>query len=146
MRDQRQIAREYKKKQIESASPGQLIVMLYDGAIDHLNKALLAMEETGPHRIEKFHNHLITAQNIITELTVALDVEKGGDIAKNLFRLYEFMNTRLVEANVKKNIGNIEEVKDLLVTLRAAWHEVQHVPINQDADRRLATGGLNIQG
>lgn len=146
MRDQRQIAREYKKKQIESASPGQLIVMLYDGAIDHLNKALLALADKGPQRIEKFHNHLITAQNIITELTVALDLEKGGDIAANLFKLYEFMNRRLIEANVKKNPEFIEEVKELLGTLRAAWQEVQHVAVAADNERKGGLGSINLKG
>ena len=85
------IAKLYKRKQVESASPAQLIVMLYDAALDQLGKAELAMEDTTPRRIEKYHNALIACQNIITELISSLDLEKGGEIATNLFNLYDYM-------------------------------------------------------
>ena len=100
MTDYLDAAKRYKKRQIESATPGQLVVLLYEGAVDHLNRAELSYKETGPERIEKFHNSLIACQNIISELMVSLDMEKGGEIAKNLFRLYEYINNRLIDANL----------------------------------------------
>lgn len=137
-------AKQYKRKQIESATPGQLVVLLYDGAIDYLNRAELELDAKDPGKIERFHNNLIACQNIITELLVSLDMEKGGEIAQNLFRLYEYMNHRLVQANVKKDPEVLEEVKDLLAMLRGAWHDIAE----QDAGRRRSQQavGLNLQG
>jgi len=137
-------AKRYKKRQVESATPGQLVVLLYEGAVDHLNRAELAYQETGPERIEKFHNHLIACQNIITELTVSLDMEKGGDIAKNLFRLYDYINRRLVDANLEKTIEPLKEVKEILSNLKSAW-----VSVVEKEDTGMAPKsniGLNLQG
>lgn len=140
------VAKMYKRKQIESASPGRLIVMLYDAALDHLEKAEKIWQgENTSDRVEKFHNHMMTCQNIITELTVALDMEKGGEIAKNLFRLYDFCNWRLVDANVKKDLKAIEEVREVLTTLRSGWEQIQDTPIPEEESKRVSKG-LNLKG
>lgn len=141
---QKTIAQEYKRKQIETAKPGELIVMLYDAALDSLKLAEQALKIEGPERIEKFHNALIKAQNIITELLVALDLERGGEVAKNLFRLYEFMHRRLVDANITKTVEPIHEVKGLLETLREAWAEVQGA-VSAEVQPKNNTS-INIQG
>lgn len=143
--DQQGVAKFYKKRQIESATPAQLVVLLYDGAIDHLNKAEAALKREDAKRIEVFHNHLIACQNIITELTISLDMDKGAEIAENLFRLYEYMNHQLVEANVKKEAEPIQQVRQLLGTLRQAWVEVaeKHTDAKPMPD---STIGLNVQG
>ena len=139
------VARIYKQKQIESATPGQLVVLLYDAAVDHLNKAESALGEEGVGRIEKYHNALITCQNIITELIVALDLEKGGEIASNLFNLYDYMIYRLVDANIKKDLEPIKEVRELLGTLKSSWEvavkEEGKVSLNKPTNM-----GLNLQG
>lgn len=141
---QKAIAQEYKRKQIETAKPGELIVMLYDAALDSLKRSKEALQIQGPERIEAFHNALVKAQNIVTELLVALDLEKGGEVAKNLFRLYEFMHRRLVDANITKTVEPIEEVQGLLETLREAWVEVQGVV---PADTKPSNqASINIQG
>lgn len=139
------VARCYKRRQIESATPAQLVVLLYEGAIDHLNRAEAAHGEEGPERIEKFHNHLIACQNIITELTVSLDMDRGGEIASNLFRLYDFMNHQLIEANLKKELTPIQEVKKLLTTLRSAWVDVAEKEGNNKSVPK-SNVGLNLQG
>ncbi|MDF2550135.1 MAG: flagellar protein FliS [Chlamydiales bacterium] len=144
MLDQEQAARFYKRKQIESATPGQLVLLLYEGAIDHINRAELAMADSGPDTIEKFHNHLITCQNIVTELIVSLDMEKGGDIAQNLFRLYEYINFRLVKANISKSMEILKEVKDLLSNLKLAWAQVIEKESSHARPRQNL--GLNLQG
>lgn len=146
MNKEKDVAKMYKRKQIESAPPGKLIVMLYEAALDHLEKARNISEtENGIDRIEKFHNNMITAQNIITELTAALDMEKGGEIAKNLFRLYDFMSWRLVDANIKKDLKGIDEVREILTTLKSGWEEIQDTPIPEE-DMKNISKGLNLQG
>ena len=97
-----QNAANYQKIKIETATPEALILMLYDGALRFMAQAEAAFEE---NNIEKINNFLLRVQAIFTELQCSLDREKGGDIATNLERLYIFFNSRLVEANMKKDDG-----------------------------------------
>lgn len=120
------------------------MLLLYEGAIDHLNRAELAHQQTGPDRIEHFHNSLIACQNIITELTVSLDMEKGGSIAENLFRLYDFVHRRLVDANLEKSIEPIKDAREVLTTLKSAWVKV--VDKEPSTKRLKPQLGLNMQG
>ena len=115
--------RSYKETQIKTATPGKLILMMYDGAIRHLNQALQDMDDEH-RRYDSISNSLIKAQDIIAELMISLDFERGGEIAKNLFGLYVFMNRRLLDGNIKKDKTPLEEVKTLLIELRGAWAEV----------------------
>ena len=135
--------RSYKETQIKTATPGKLILMLYDGAIRHLNQALQDMNEEH-RRYESISNCLIKAQDIIAELMISLDFERGGEIAKSLFGLYVFMNRRLLDANIKKDRTSVEEVKNLLSELRSAWAEVaDKAGVSVDTSRG---GGVNIAG
>ena len=94
--------------------------MLYDGAIKQVNLAIEAMDQK--HRkYDVMNNSIIKAQDIISELMVSLDFDKGGDIARNLFSLYIFMNRQLLDANVQKLIAPLRDVKGMLMELRAAW-------------------------
>ncbi len=146
MEKSKAVARAYKRKQIESASPGELVVLLYDGAIDSLNRAELASQEEGPERFELFHNAVIKAQNILTELMVSLDMEQGGELASNLFKLYEYMHWRLVNNNAgDKEIEVIQEVRGLLNNLREAWAEVARKDKQRPPDAGLESS-INIQG
>lgn len=111
----------YKKASVETASQGKLILMLYDGAIRFLNTSLEAMSK---RIIDQTNNNIIRAQDIIWELLGSLDMEKGGDIAANLFKLYDYMNRRLVFANIKKDPEPIKEVISILTQLREAWAQV----------------------
>jgi flagellar protein FliS len=135
--------RSYKETQIKTATPGKLILMMYDGAIKNLNQALQDMDNEH-RRYDSISNSLIKAQDIIAELMISLDFERGGEIAKNLFGLYVFMNRRLLDGNIKKDKAPLEEVKTLLIELRGAWAEV--------ADKAgISTGssqsrGVNIAG
>ena len=113
----------YKEIQIKTANQIRLIVMLYDGAIRHLNLALDALAE-GHRRYDEVNSHVIAAQDILSELTASLDFEKGGVLAKNLFSLYSFMNRRLLEANLNKDAAPIAEVKKHLGELRESWDEI----------------------
>ena len=83
----------YQKNNVSTASQGRLVVLLYEGAIKHLTaaKKLFGQEnKLKPNQIEQFGIHIQKTQAIITELQVSLDMEKGGEIAKNLMSLYLF--------------------------------------------------------
>jgi flagellar protein FliS len=108
---------QYRTIQAHTADRGELVVMLYEGAIKFLGRASIALEA---RNIQETHNNLIRSQNIIIELMNSLNME-AGDIAHNLFRIYEYMYFRLVQANCKKEPSGIEEVTGLLRELLPAW-------------------------
>lgn len=112
--------RQYLVNKVETASPLMLIIMLYDEAIKMCS---LAVDDMGRNK-ESVHNKLIKAQKIITELTVSLNMDAGGDVAENLKALYVYLHMRLVEANIENNAVKAEEVLKILKDLREAWHTV----------------------
>jgi flagellar protein FliS len=114
----------YQTVNVSTASPMDLIIMLYDECVKTLDRADAAFDLPAPGNIEAISNHLLHAEDIITELTVSLDYEKGGDIATHLHRLYDFMIAHLSEANVRKERNRIHEVRKMLLELREAWVEV----------------------
>lgn len=116
-----QATKNYQKVQVESASPEKLVLMLYDGAIRKLGQAEAAFRED---KVEEFHEHVVRVQKIVSELLGALDADKGGDLAENLERLYDYMLRQLSLALVRKNLDQVEEVKILLSELREGWKGV----------------------
>jgi flagellar protein FliS len=110
---------QYQESNLETASQGKLLLMLYDGAIRFLLTAQLALEQ---QRWQDAHIANMKAQDIVTELMLCLNMETG-DIANNLFRLYEYMNWRLVQSNVRRDITGVKEILSLLRDLREAWAE-----------------------
>ncbi len=135
--------RSYRETQIKTATQGKLIVMLYDGAIKFVNLALESMQD-GKSKYDSISNYIIRAQDIVTELMVSLDFEKGGEIAKSLFSLYMFINRQLLEANIKKESHPLDAVKKLLIELRSAWVEVSE---KKGLDQlSTSPGGVNIAG
>lgn len=112
--------KQYKQTQINTASKEEILLMLYDGAVRFLNQAKVGFAEKN---IEKIHNNIVKVQNILTEFEASLDMEQGGDFAKNLFGLYEFMSRQLSEANIKKNEGALDIVIKHMTELRDTWRE-----------------------
>lgn len=112
--------KQYQQTQVQTASPEKILIMLYDGAIQFLNKAKAGMENKN---IEETHNNIIKAQRIISEFMNTLDRDNGGEIAQNLFKLYEYLNYRLIQSNVKKDITGIDEVLRHLKELKSTWEE-----------------------
>ena len=111
----------YKKASVNTLDQNKLIIMLYDGAIKN---ASFAVEHMKSGEIEKVHNCLIKAKNIVTELMATLNMEQGGDVAKNLQSLYSYMFSQLIEANMEKKTQPILVVIDLLKELRSAWVQI----------------------
>lgn len=113
-------ADQYKQLEIETATAEELLIMLYDGAIRFLLIAKKALDE---QNLEKYNKNLIKAQHIILEFMATLDMEIGGDMAKNLYSLYEYLHYRLVQANIKKDLTMVDEVLGHLRNLKATWEE-----------------------
>ncbi|RME90974.1 MAG: flagellar export chaperone FliS [Candidatus Hydrogenedentota bacterium] len=113
----------YKSSQVETASQQELIVMLYDGAIRFLDEAAKNADDFKKYDI--VNRNILKAQDIITELMLSLDMDKGGEIAQNLFNLYAFMKKELLEANIEKSREKIEGVIKLLKELREAWAQIK---------------------
>lgn len=110
----------YLKTRIDTASQPQLLVMLFDGAVNKLNLARKAIEAKD---IETSHKELTKVQKIFTELMVALDMEKGGELAVELFRIYDFIYHHLVKANIKQDTSFVDEVFPIVENLRDAWRQ-----------------------
>ncbi|MBE3598519.1 MAG: flagellar export chaperone FliS [Limnochordaceae bacterium] len=115
---QQQVLGTYRKQQVETATPGQLIVMLYDAGIRNCKAAQEAIERKDRDASAR---HLLKAQDIVAELMSSLNVEAGGELGAKLLRLYEYMYRRLVHANVRKDAQAAKEVESLLAGLRDAW-------------------------
>jgi len=111
----------YKKASDNTLDQTKLIIMLYDGAIKN---ASFAVEHMKSGQIEKVHECLIKTKNIVTELMATLNMDRGGDIAKNLQSLYSYMFSQLIEANMNKKTEPVVIVIDLLKELRAAWTQI----------------------
>lgn len=110
----------YRKTQIETADQGKLLLMLYDGALRFLGHARQALLEKD---LEGANNKLVRVQDIVAELMASLDLE-AGEVAVSLFRLYEYMHYLLVQANIKKDVGPLDQVESMLAELRDTWKEV----------------------
>ncbi|KWX73795.1 flagellar biosynthesis protein FliS [Paenibacillus riograndensis] len=108
----------YQQAQAQTASKPKLLIMLYDGVIRFVRAGI---EGISQNNYEKANNNLCKAQAIINELISALDYEYP--IANDLLRVYEYMQHRLIESNVHKQVTQAEEVLEYLMDLREAWVE-----------------------
>lgn len=119
------LAKSYKNSSVNTASPGQLVLMLYDGALKFLALAEQGLQDNNPRsRNEAVNNNLIKAQNILAELQSSLDMKVPGDFAKTMFGLYDFMIRQLQQANIKKTAEPIQTVQKMLKDIRDAWEEM----------------------
>ena len=115
----------YRKVATQTASPGQLVLMLYDGAINFLERALTGFAFKDPLEFNQtINNNIVRAQAIIHEMNATLNMEAGGEIAANFRRLYNYFHLRLREANLKKQKAPIEETILRLRELRDSWAEM----------------------
>lgn len=109
---------QYKQNTVFTATPEELTLMLYDGAIKFMNIAKYNMEE---ERLERSHESLIRAQDIITELGASLNMDY--EISNNFKDLYDFIMTKLIDANINKEIKPIDEALDIVTEMRDTWKE-----------------------
>lgn len=111
----------YRQQSVMTASPGQLVVMLYDGALRFLLQASTAMRADDHLTCDR---KLRRAEAIIDELHMVLDKERGGEVASRLEGVYVFCKRHLIEARAARDAGMIDKVSELLGELREAWAQI----------------------
>ena len=109
----------YGNNRVLTASPGELTLMLYDGAIKFCN---IAMDAIDKKDIQKAHDNIVKIQRIIDYLRVTLDMKYP--VAQDFERIYEYISARLIEANVKKEKEILLELYEHLKSIRDNWKEV----------------------
>ena len=112
----------YQNSKIMTASPAELTLMLYDGAIKFCNIAIMGIEEKD---IEKSHNNIIKVERIVREFLNTLD--HRYPVAKDFENVYNYLIQRLHEANIKKDAEILQEVLKHLRTMRDTWKEVMRL-------------------
>jgi flagellar secretion chaperone FliS len=111
----------YRQTQVQGGTPLERVVMLYDGAIRHMNAARDAMDRQD---IPARRDAISRALAIVGELQATLDLERGGEIATTLDRLYDFVTSRLMDATMKKDPRPIDECRRVFETLREGWRTI----------------------
>lgn len=106
----------YLEMTVRTATPSQLLIMLYDGAIRFCRMGIEAIKQ---NRFEDASNHLYRVQDIVKEFIITLD--QNSPVAENLLSLYEYFIHQLVQANTKKDIQPAEEVLGYLMELKETW-------------------------
>lgn len=109
----------YRTTAVQTASPGKLLLMLYDGLILSLKQA---KEAIGAQKPAEAHRYLVKSQDIIDELIVTLNMDY--EISTNLYQLYDFWKYQLIQANMKKDAALIDTVLPMVIELRETWSAV----------------------
>lgn len=125
---------QYQNNQVMTASPEQILIMLYDGAIRFVRQAMLGIE-TGD--LKSKLTGISKALNILTEFRQTLDHKIGGKLATDLDALYEYMARELIKANVQNSRGPLKTVEGLLVGLRETW--MKAIEINRKEAQKKAS-------
>jgi flagellar protein FliS len=132
----------YRETQIKTASKGRLIVMLYDGIIGALDTAIEAIPKK---RFDEANTAIQKAQDIITELSMALNME-AGDFSSKLLNIYSYLNMKLIDGNVKKDTEPLVFVRKIAVSLREAWNQIVGNSPHTDIDEMKKGGGIDVAG
>jgi flagellar protein FliS len=141
--------RSYREEHISGLSQKELILMLYDGAIRFASEAKAAMNAKD---FTEAHRLITRTRGIILELLRILDMDTGGEVAKNLQRLYVYMITSLIEAPLTNKLSLLDNVVAILQNLRSAWAEIdfdeallqKNDPLNEKAPARLNNSPLHM--
>ena len=133
----------YERTSVQTADQRQLILMLYDGAIRFMRKSVQKIDSND---VEAAHNYLIRTRNIVSELLATLKPEKAGELGGNLRQLYIYMFNRLVEANLTKDRAAVEEVIELMTTLREGWAGIKQAAEKKPNDDAQAQRRVRVQG
>ncbi|MBX9974386.1 flagellar export chaperone FliS [Cytobacillus firmus] len=122
----------YQQNSVNTASPGELTLMLYNGCLKFIHQAKKAIMD---NNIEAKNTNIQKAQNIIQELMVTLNM--NVEVSKSMMSLYDYMNRRLMEANVKNETAILDEVEGLVTEFRDTWKEV----IQVNRQKQFSQGG-----
>lgn len=113
---------QYNNSKILTASPSELTLMLYEGAIKFCNTAIIAIEDND---IQKAHTNIVKVQRIIDYLRQTLDMKY--EVAKEFEKIYSYLSTRLIQANIRKDKEILEEINGHLHSIRDTWKEVMRI-------------------
>ncbi|MGG3887895.1 flagellar export chaperone FliS [Metabacillus fastidiosus] len=116
----------YEQNAVTTAAPGEITLMLYNGCLKFIRQAKKAIEEAN---IQTKNTNLQKAQSIVTELMITLNMEL--EVSKQMSVMYEYINHRLLEANLKNDTGILEEVEGLVTDFRDTWKQVIQVTRQQ---------------
>ncbi|SJZ44063.1 flagellar export chaperone FliS [Selenihalanaerobacter shriftii] len=136
----------YQNTQVETSNQEKLVLMLYNGALKFVKQAKQGLKNND---YQVTNNCLIRTQNIINELMITLDMEQGGEIAQNLESLYDYMNRRLIEANINKSIEPMDEVINMLEELSDTWKQaMQNLKKERKVQKKqqVPSGGISVEG
>lgn len=137
----------YQTTAVKTASQGKLVVMLYQGAERELSaaqKCFGADDKIPASKIEDFGKHVMKAQEIINELQVSLDMEKGGQIAQNLMSLYVYFNKELMDISIKQDNSKLRQILSMIKDLGTAWESAAQNTAADSVPQAQRT--LNITG
>lgn len=109
----------YKTQQIMTASPEDLTLMLYNGAIKFVGESIQALDQK---KYEKSHNANVRAQEIVREFMATLDM--NIELSHNWYKLYEYIEYCLIQGNLKKDSSSLEEARNMLQEFRDTWYQV----------------------
>lgn len=112
----------YQATQISTATKEQLLLITYDIGIRSCRLAETALEAE-PKDLDQANREILRTEEVIRELMVTLNTERGGEMAKGLMLLYDYMHQQLIEANVKKDAKNVATVRTMLEELKNTWEE-----------------------
>ena len=122
---------QYRKNQISTSSQGNLILMMYEGAIKFTT---LALESMSKGDLAEQGKYIQNAHDIVNELSLALDFKKGGDVAPRLESLYQFILSQLTLANIKSDKKPLQTVNNILNPLLDAWTQLNEASTNIGQD------------
>jgi flagellar protein FliS len=114
----------YKNNSVNFASKEQLLLMLVDGAVKYAKIGKQALEDKD---IKKAHENIVRTQDIFYELIATLDVEQGGEWASALMKVYEYINSQLLQANIKKDPSIMAQIMPLIEDVRDTWNEAYKI-------------------
>lgn len=124
----------YRENQITTADPGTILLLLYQGAIDSVNRAIVCMSQGD---MAEKGTYLLRANDIIAQFLSSLDHDVGGEIAQSLEGLYRYMLDQILSANINNDPKPLEVVASLLTTLKAGWEEAVAVQRKKVAQGQL---------
>jgi flagellar protein FliS len=132
----------YRQAATKTATPGQLVLMLFDGALRFLDRALIGFDLDDPLESNlAINNNILKAQDIIRELNASLNMELGGEFSATMRRLYNYYDSQLSKSNLQKDPTGVQLVIRLLTEIRNAWSEMlsgrSTSQVDQHADLQL---------
>lgn len=133
--------RQYTQRNVQTATPGQLVVMLYDGMIRFFTQARAAMESGD---IQVINNRVNRGLAIITELRCTLDMTQG-ELPERLAAIYDWCHDEVIDARIKNDVARLSRVIGMLADLRSSWAQIANTP-RPDVSQNRPVVGVNLAG